>query len=505
MFVTGKQTADSVVRDIIINVEPIADETTLKVTRVSSNEDELINLASHISLSQTVDQDGSEIECVRFSNLPVGAQILLNGTAVVESPTGSGIYEVNYADIANVQLKPTPESNVDFEITVQGVVKDSASITNSSNVVVNANDEYLTPTQQLEVSLKGVADIPIFDINIDSNGNGVLDVDEWAYINNDPTQGIETLIDEDSAAVFDFSIVSGETPFKQPDDNSETLSLVLSGIPEGVMLKDSEGNEQSLVFAGYDADGHPIYEVELSSLKDIQVIPPLNSTEDIEFDAKILVTENDGDVRSFDRKILINIQPVIDATNYTIVSDNNELEDQDNVVLWRPTAAQGFTDSAETITQIRFGGIPSDYTLLIDGTPLTLVAGEITLNDSQRDELLAGKPLQLRAPQDSDRDLTFQSYLTVEQTDDDGENTATKEIIGQLEVDIQAVVNLMVWWPVLDSSDAVLTTLTSTTGGVIDLSTGATSLGRVSFTGESTSVAIDRSDEVIRRIVVKFP
>ncbi|PSV02738.1 hypothetical protein C0W80_07040 [Photobacterium leiognathi subsp. mandapamensis] len=505
VFVTGKQTADSVVRDIIINVEPIADETTLKVTRVSSNEDELINLASHISLSQTVDQDGSEIECVRFSNLPVGAQVLLNGTAVVESPTGSGIYEVNYADIANVQLKPTPESNVDFEITVQGVVKDSASITNSSNVVVNANDEYLTPTQQLEVSLKGVADIPIFDINIDSNGNGVLDVNEWAYINNDPTQGIETLIDEDSAAVFDFSIVSGETPFKQPDDNSETLSLVLSGIPEGVMLKDSEGNEQSLVFAGYDADGHPIYEVELSSLKDIQVIPPLNSTEDIELDAKILVTENDGDVRSFDRKILINIQPVIDATNYTIVSDNNELEDQDNVVLWRPTAAQGFTDSAKTITQIRFGGIPSDYTLLIDGTPLTLVAGEITLSDSQRDELLAGKPLQLRAPQDSDRDLTFQSYLTVEQTDDDGENTATKEIIGQLEVDIQAVVEPDGVLAVRDSSDTILTTLTSTTGGVIDLSTDAASLGRVSFTGESTPVAIDHSDEVIRRIVVKFP
>ncbi|WP_146151673.1 retention module-containing protein [Photobacterium sp. GB-50] len=505
VFVTGKQTADSVEREIIINVEPVADETTLKVTRISSDEDVLINLSDHVTLTETVDKDGSEIECVRFSNLPVGAQILLNGAVVVESPSGSGVYEVNYADIANVQLKPTPESNVDFEITVQGVVKDSASFTNSSNVVVNANDEYVTATQQLEVSLKGVADVPIFDIDIDSNGNGVLDVGEWAYINNDPTQGIETLIDEDSSVISGISIISGETPLKQLDDNSETLSVVLSCIPAGVTLKDAEGNDQSLVFTGYDTEGKPVYEIELSSLKNIEIIPPLNSTQDIELEAKILVTENDGDVHSFDRKILINIQPVIDADNYTLVSDNNILEDQNNTVQWRPTAAQGFTDSSETITQIRFGGIPSDYTLLIDGIPLTLVAGEITLTDSQRDELLAGKPLQLRAPQNSDRDLTFQSYLTVAQTDSDGENTAIKEITGQLVVDIQAVVEPDGILAVRDSSDAVLTMLTSTTGGVIDLSTDAASLGRVSFTGENTPVAIDHSDEVIRRIVVKFP
>ncbi|ODA22827.1 retention module-containing protein [Photobacterium damselae] len=505
VYVSGQRTADSIVKEIVINVEPIADSTTLKVTRVESLEDELIALSGHITLANTVDTDGSETLYLRFSDLPIDGELLLNGVEVAELTPGSGVYEILYSELGNAFLKPTPESNLDFSFTVQGVVKDDATLTDPSGLLNPAQDIFITPAKPIEVALKGVSDIPSVVIDIDPNGNGVLDIGEWAFIDNTPDKGIETLILEDTTATLDFDVITGEIPLRQPIDHSESLSMVIYDIPVGVTLRDKTGDSTSLVYAGVDSHGNPMYEVSIASLANIEVVPPQHSTEDIPLKARVVVTEDDGDVKTFERDILINIAPVIDAGDYSITTSGHAFEDQNNTVNWKPGTAQGFVDSQEHIVGIQFKDVPSDYQLLIDGSPLSLVSGAVTLTPLQVNALQSGSLLQIRAPDNSDRDVTFHSILTIEQTDNDGEPTATKEITGTLTVDIQAVVEPDGELQVTDNG-TVITNITSTTDGVIDLSTGAQSQGQLSFSKALDSTVIEnQSHEVIYEVVIDFP
>ncbi|WP_154140251.1 retention module-containing protein [Photobacterium damselae] len=505
VYVSGQRTADSIVKEIVINVEPIADATTLKVTRVESLEDELIALSGHITLANTIDTDGSETLYLRFSDLPIDGELLLNGVEVTELTPGSGVYEILYSELRNAFLKPTPESNLDFSFTVQGVVKDDATLTDPSGLLNPAQDIFITPAKPIEVALKGVSDIPNVVIDIDPNGNGVLDIGEWAFIDNTPDKGIETLILEDTTATLDFDVITGEIPLRQPIDHSESLSMVIYDIPVGVTLRDKTGDSTSLVYAGVDSHGNPMYEVSIASLANIEVVPPQHSTEDIPLKARVVVTEDDGDVKTFERDILINIAPVIDAGDYSITTSGHAFEDQNNTVNWKPGTAQGFVDNQEHIVGIQFKDVPSDYQLLIDGSPLSLVSGAVTLTPLQVNALQSGSLLQIRAPDNSDRDVTFHSILTIEQTDNDGEPTATKEITGTLTVDIQAVVEPDGELQVTDNG-TVITNITSTTDGVIDLSTGAQSQGQLSFSKALDSTVIEnQSHEVIYEVVIDFP
>lgn len=505
VYVSGQRTTDSIVKEIVINVEPIADATTLKVTRVESLEDELIALSGHITLANTVDTDGSETLYLRFSDLPIDGELLLNGVEVTELTPGSGVYEILYSELGNAFLKPTPESNLDFSFTVQGVVKDHATLTDPSGLLNPAQDIFITPAKPIEVALKGVSDIPNVVIDIDPNGNGVLDIGEWAFIDNTPDKGIETLILEDTTATLDFDVITGEIPLRQPIDHSESLSMVIYDIPVGVTLRDKTGDSTSLVYAGVDSHGNPMYEVSIASLANIEVVPPQHSTEDIPLKARVVVTEDDGDVKTFERDILINIAPVIDAGDYSITTSGHAFEDQNNTVNWKPGTAQGFVDSQEHIVGIQFKDVPSDYQLLIDGSPLSLVSGAVTLTPLQVNVLQLGSLLQIRAPDNSDRDVTFHSVLTIEQTDNDGEPTATKEITGTLTVDIQAVVEPDGELQVTDNG-TVITNITCTTDGVIDLSKGAQSQGQLSFSKALDSTVIEnQSHEVIYEVVIDFP
>src|SRR5690606_20230528 len=117
-------TADSEVVDVVVRVEPVADEATLKVTRIESDEDTAIDLKPLITLNHTADtSDGSETLYVRFSYLPDGSQLLLNGTPV-ELIDGS--YDIPYSDLDQLQFLPAPESSGDFTLTVEGIVRDTA-------------------------------------------------------------------------------------------------------------------------------------------------------------------------------------------------------------------------------------------------------------------------------------------------------------------------------------------------------------------------------------------
>ncbi|MGL5811900.1 MAG: retention module-containing protein [Aeromonas sp.] len=437
--VSGQEKAlgDSI--ELVINVNPQADDAKLTVREIQGKEDTLLDLGSKIVLAHLGDTaDGSEQMFVRISGLPAGATLLLGGVAVAMD--ANGYYEVPYDRINELQMQPPKNSNVDFDLTIKGVVKDTATLTDANGQTHTVVNEKETGSQNLHVDMVGVVDEPHF--NLDSTG--------WTPEGN----GYTITIAEDGRAPLDFRLESGEK-VDTPLDNSETLNLVLEGLPEGAKVFDGNGNELTLTFAGLDANGKPIYQVNVSDLGNLQIQPPPNSTADIHLIGHVVVTENDGDHKSFDVPLTIKVEPEIDAGNYDKTSQG--LEDQYVVLDWHPD----LSDSAEQVTHLSLSGIEPGYEIWIRvggvETQLSVNGGVVDLSDADLQSLLSGGQLLVRAPEDSDRDTTIQSHVTVTQVDVDSSATAQKVIDGNLHVDIQAVVepdgNLVQTGGALESPD----------------------------------------------------
>ncbi len=426
--VTGKETALGDPLEVIVNVNPLADDAKLTVREIQGKEDTLIDLGSKIGLAHLGDTtDGSEQLFVRISGLPAGATLLLGGVAVTLD--ANGYYEVPYDRINDLKLLPPKNSNVDFDLTIKGVVKDTAILTDASGQTHTVVNEKETGSQSLHVDLVGVVDEPHFDLN----------TTDWTQDGN----GYSITIQEDGRAPLDFKLTSGEWT-DTPLDHSETLNLVLEGLPEGARVFDGSGKELTLTFAGLDGKGNPLYQVDVTSLGNLQIQPPPNSTADLHLVGHVVVTENDGDHKSFDVPLTIKVEPAIDATDYAKTSHG--LEDQFTVLDWQPD----LTDSAEKVTHLSLSGIEPGYEVWIRvggvETQLTVSGGAVDLSDAELQSLLGGGQLLVRAPEDSDRDTNIQSHVTITQYDidknPDGTPTATAQdtIVGNLHVDIQAVV-----------------------------------------------------------------
>ncbi|MCF5908161.1 retention module-containing protein [Aeromonas veronii] len=418
----GQGTAQGDKIELVINVNPQADDAKLTVRDIQGKEDTLLDLGSKIGLAHLGDTtDGSEQLFVRISGLPAGATLLLGGVAV--SQNAAGYYEVPFERINELKLLPPKNSNVDFDLTIKGVVKDSATLTDANGQTHIVMNEKETGSQTLHVDLVGVVDQPHFEL-----GNTGWEAEGTGYA---------ITVGEDGRAPLNFTLTSGEW-VDTPHDTSESLNVVLQGLPEGARVFDASGKELTLTFAGLDASGKPTYQVNVSDFGNLLIQPPHNSTADLHLVARVVVTENDGDSKSFEVPLHIKVEPEIDATNYSKTSHG--LEDQFTVLDWHPT----LTDGAEKVTALSLSGVADGYQiwLRVGGveSQLTVVAGKVTLTAAQLDSLLNGGQLLVKAPEDSDRDTTIQSHVTVTQHDVDSGAVAEKVIDGNLHVDIQAVV-----------------------------------------------------------------
>lgn len=466
----GQGTAQGDKIDLVINVNPVADDAKLTVRDIQGKEDTLLDLGSKIALAHLGDKlDGSEQMFVRISGLPDGATLLLGGSAVAQNI--AGYYEVPFDRIGELKLQPPKNSNVDFDLTIKGVVKDTATLTDANGQTHTVVNEKETGSQTLHVDLVGVVDQPHFEL-----GNTGWEAEGTGYA---------ITVGEDGRAPLNFTLTSGEW-VDTPHDTSESLNVVLQGLPEGARVFDANGRELTLTFAGLDAHGKPTYQVDVSDFGNLLIQPPHNSTADLNLIAKVVVTENDGDHKSFDVPLHIKVEPEIDATDYSKTSHG--LEDQFTVLDWHPT----LTDGAEKVTALSLSGVEDGYQIWLRvgsvESQLTVVSGKVTLTAAQLDSLLNGGQLLVKAPEDSDRDTNIQSHVTVTQHDVDSGALAEKVIDGNLHVDIQAVVE----------PDGVLTqgggALVGQSGADIDLT------GRFVFTDLDTS-----SVEEIDYLVINLP
>ncbi|MFH4801168.1 retention module-containing protein [Vibrio diabolicus] len=533
---SGKETARSETETIIIDVNPIADPGSFTVNRINVFEDNArtqdtvnpvtdhdpLQLSEVITMKPSADLDGSEALFVRISDFSIDGVTLVwldsaNPSQIVEVTDSSGnvlYYEVPESELANVEVLPPLHSNDDFTFNVEGIVKDTASLSNGI-----AEDILSLGSKTVIVGVKGVADIPFIELN---DKSGI-----WHEFNDGNVRGIETNIDENGQVELGFSVISGELP-DNPNDHSESVTVLLSNIPAGVEVFDSDGASVDLTFVGYDAQNQPIYEANITTANinsGIVIKPEASSTENIHITATTIVTENDGHSRTSSGEIRIIVAPVIDAQdNYTVQSEGDE--DTRFNIDWKPTLAQS-PDTDEFFSEVTISGFPPGSTVYVDGVAQTLVSGTLTLsplaNESEQDfsaRISQSGYVQVQLEQDSSTDFDLNTTVTVKEIDHEyvdasnpGQGIAEKTINGMVHVQVNPIVEPENTTGSLDAQTRLL--VTESTGVVTDI-VKSDGQGNIDFTintstgGESGANLIKyqefdaSSDEVVTQLVVQF-
>ncbi|MCE9829487.1 retention module-containing protein [Vibrio diabolicus] len=533
---SGKETARSETETIIIDVNPIADPGSFTVNRINVFEDNArtqdtvnpvtdhdpLQLSEVITMKPSADLDGSEALFVRISDFSIDGVTLVwldsaNPSQIVEVTDSSGnvlYYEVPESELANVEVLPPLHSNDDFTFNVEGIVKDTASLSSGG-----AEDMLSLGSKTVIVGVKGVADIPFIELN---DKSGI-----WHEFNDGNVRGIETNIDENGQVELGFSVISGELP-DNPNDHSESVTVLLSNIPAGVEVFDSDGASVDLTFVGYDAQNQPIYEANITTANinsGIVIKPEASSTENIHITATTIVTENDGHSRTSSGEIRIIVAPVIDAQdNYTVQSEGDE--DTRFNIDWKPTFAQS-PDTDEFFSDVTISGFPPGSTVYVDGVAQTLVSGTLTLsplaNESEQDfsaRISQSGYVQVQLEQDSSTDFDLNTTVTVKEIDHEyvdasnpGQGIAEKTINGMVHVQVNPIVEPENTTGSLDAQTRLL--VTESTGVVTDI-VKSDGQGNIDFTintstgGESGANIIKyqefdaSSDEVVTQLVVQF-
>ncbi|MEE3046027.1 MAG: Ig-like domain-containing protein [Pseudomonadota bacterium] len=340
---------------ITVDVAGVADTPSLEVADASGNEDSAISLDISAGLS-----DASEILSITISGVPGGA------TLSAGTDNGDGTWTLSAGDLDGLTITPPEDYSGGFDLDVTVTSTDGNDTSSISDTIT--------------VGVTAVADAPDLAVS-DASGN------------------------EDSAISLDISAGLG--------DASETLSVTISGVPDGATLS-----------AGTD-NGDGTWTLSAGDLDGLTITPPDDYSGS--FDLNVTVTSTDGnDSASVNDTITVNVAGVADTPTLE-VSDASG--DEGNSVPLDIDAA--VTDSSETLS-ITISGVP-------DGARLS--AG--TNNGDGSWTLGAAQLVGLTITAASDYSGTFE--LTVSVQSRDGDDTATTTAILEVTIEELADSNETLW------------------------------------------------------------
>ena len=343
---------------ITVDVAGVADAPTLDVSDASGNEDSAIALDIDASLT-----DSSETLTVTISGVPDGA------TLSAGTDNGDGTWTLGSDQLEGLTITPAEDFSGSFDLGVTATSVDG--------------EDVATATDSITVDVTGVADAPSLDV---SNASG----------------------NEDSAIVLD--IEAGLT------DSSETLTVTISGVPDGATLS-----------AGAD-NGDGTWTVSSEQLDGLSITPPDDFSGS--FDLGVTATSADGsDVATATDSVTVDVAGVADAPTLDV---SDSAGNEDSAIALDIDA--GLTDSSETLT-VTISGVPEGATLSA-GTDNG--DGTWTLSSDQLDGLTITPP----------DDFSGSFDLGVTATSADGSDVATST--GSITVDVAGVADA----PTLDVSDA---------------------------------------------------
>ncbi|MDN5125437.1 hypothetical protein PJV95_04165 [Aliarcobacter butzleri] len=403
--------------DFKVNVNPVADEATLKVGQVVGYEDTARNtnkniqdkdgtikhpengIALDIKVSST-DTDGSETFTVTIKDIPNGGAIFVkepltgkdilvtyaeDGTptikvwnnGVLEDYTGTtitankGSITIEKFDNENPpKFIPPHNEHGDFKLnvdakTVDTVIIDGQPVTNVQDVATN---------KDILVVVKDVADSVV--------GN---DYNKENLSLADGTNKDYNLVTQEDTQIKLDSVFKDSTKLSSYDKESEDLTIILKSLPKGVEL---EGNVTLI-------NGQYIFKA--SDIPSIKIVTPANYSGELNFDITYITTEKGEannpskthDSKQETDKISIFVKPTIDAQfdSQTTKAEDSEIVDGGNsyykVDLGISHQNGDNDETLESIT-IKAPEANSGYKLfIIDGNTKTEITSDYTLKTTE--------------------------------------------------------------------------------------------------------------------------
>ncbi|MEI6893934.1 MAG: type I secretion C-terminal target domain-containing protein [Colwellia sp.] len=412
---------------ITINVQPVADVPDLVVKDVQGLEDEIV-LLNEILNGQLNDNDGSETLSYIIT-VPEGWSVVaVDGDANVID-LGNGTYQVLGSDVESGAVGLLPEANAssstgEFIFSAQAVATESSQDGIDPSVETAYSEE-----KEFEVFLQGVADIPI-----------VTPGEDWTF--DETTRVIRNEVAlEDSLVSLAIDITTAD------QDGSESINLLLSNLPDGVIFTDSQGNEVQLSIVSI-VDGKPVYQVTLEQLQDLYLKPEQDFSGLIEFNIETIVTEADGDAQRhgdddlYNIIVEIDIQPVVDNDSSTI---NLTAEGKEDLLIALDFVPEEMADidGSEVITAFIITGLEPGMTLYFDGEEITDfpvdLADYIDGTSGTLLDLMGSERFSVQAPTDATGN--FKIDITYEITDTSGSGaTASATFDDTMNIHVEAEV-----------------------------------------------------------------
>ena len=353
---------------ITVDVSGVADAPSLTVQHASGAEDTPVGLDITPALSDT---DGSETLSVVVGGVPTGA------TLSAGMDNGDGTWTLTPADLDGLTVTPPSNFSGSFDLSVTAISAE-------------ADGDTATTTSSMTVEVSGVADAPALVVSAASGF-------------------------EDAPIGLDIA------PNLTDTDGSESLSIVIGGVPTGATLS-----------AGVD-NGDGTWTLAPSDLDGLRINPPSNYSGSFDLTVTATSTEADGDSTDSTSTLTVEVASVTDAPSLT-VSDASGAED--TAISLDIAAALTDPDGPETLDDLVIGGVPTGATLSA-GTDNG--DGTWTLAPSDLDGLRITPPEDFAG--------TIELTVTASATDADGQTAVTT---GAITVEIEAVADT----PALTFADA---------------------------------------------------
>lgn len=374
-----------------VQVDAVADAPGLRVSPSVGDEDTAIPLNM---AACTTDRDGSEtIVGFRITGIPSGAVVRAGGVVLDIAADNSVL--VDPALVNSLTITPPAHSDADFTLKVSAISAEPNGSTAESEPL------------DISVTVRAVADAPVMNVT--------------------------------GASGFEDSTIALNLTATLPDaDGSETLSFLITGVPDGAVM--SHGTYR----------GPGTWSLTAEEAAQVTLLPPANFSGTI----NLVVTAISQEVRGGDQATTrvnfpVRVEAVVDAPvvgglDGTSGNWGNMGGTEDRSIALRLDPGLGDSDNSEKVVgDILISGIPNGAVLrLADGTIISADGnGVYTISADD----MAGVTLIM--PHDSDTAATLTVKMTIE---DSGGVRAT--IGGTMVVDPSG------------DADTPLLTLTPSTG-----------------------------------------
>jgi len=373
---------------------------------VGGDEDSRIDLNISATLADT-DGGAETLSAVTIGNIPSGSVLFdVSGNELnvnFDATTGLGSISLDSGQLTGLQIQPPADSSVDFDLTV--------SATATENIGSGAGQS-ATSTSNFTVTVNAVGDAPTLDVGTDADNDGDADVSG----------------SENTAIALDIS--------SSLTDDSETLSVVIAGVPAGATLSAGAVNgDGSYTITDID-NGDGTITTVADQLAGLSITSPIGG--DANFSLTVTATSSDIDPNSGATSTAsssgTNVSIIDQTASEPILTLDADIDGdgdadvsgaEDTPIDLSVAASLTDTDGSETLSVV-IAGVPVGATLSAgsDNGNGTYTFTDIVNPDGTTTTVadqLAG--LQVTPAADSGED--FELTVTATSTEEDGGATAT--------------------------------------------------------------------------------